>query len=545
MPWDTFVFSCVKKSGKTTLNAALTLWWATTQEAPNELYILANDLEQAKARVFETISRLVRQNRIETKELQAKRIVLPNESSIQALSSDYLSASGSNHGLVSFDELWAFVSESSMRLVEELTPVPTRQNSVRLITTYAGFEGESRLLWDLYKAGVGKEEHPDGQGVRVHPDLPLWLNEEQRLLVFWDHRARMPWQTPAYYTTQKARLRPSAYLRLHENTWTTGESTFISAELWDPCVDPEHRPILPDAEKRGAPLFVGVDASTKNDTSAVVAVRWRGSQIELVSHKIWRPSSDNPMDLEQTVEAEIRRLWEQYRVKVVLVDPYQMHRSITTLKALGVPIEDFPQTVSSTTEMATALFDLLKGRNLRLYKDEELRQQALNTTCVESPRGMRIAKEKSSRKIDAIVALAIALVGALEKGPSVSAGFVTSMTKSFSEVLSSERLVAGEKPPESAKHSECGGRCGLNVLIHHQRAWTECPYIPNKVKRGREGTKCALPGCPSPEHRQEIVRRLRLTREDQSHLHPHERDETGDLMMPPRSFLRNVLAKTR
>lgn len=34
--WDTILYSCVKKSGKTTLNGALTLWWAATQEAPNE-----------------------------------------------------------------------------------------------------------------------------------------------------------------------------------------------------------------------------------------------------------------------------------------------------------------------------------------------------------------------------------------------------------------------------------------------------------------------------------------------------------------------------
>jgi phage terminase large subunit-like protein len=32
LPYDTVIFSCPKKSGKTTLNAALTLWWAFTQD---------------------------------------------------------------------------------------------------------------------------------------------------------------------------------------------------------------------------------------------------------------------------------------------------------------------------------------------------------------------------------------------------------------------------------------------------------------------------------------------------------------------------------
>jgi phage terminase large subunit-like protein len=52
----------VKKSGKTTLNGALTLWWAFTQEAPNEILIVANDLEQSLARVFRTMEGIIEHN---------------------------------------------------------------------------------------------------------------------------------------------------------------------------------------------------------------------------------------------------------------------------------------------------------------------------------------------------------------------------------------------------------------------------------------------------------------------------------------------------
>ena len=37
LPWDTIIYSCIKKSGKTTLNGAITLAWGFTQEAPNEI----------------------------------------------------------------------------------------------------------------------------------------------------------------------------------------------------------------------------------------------------------------------------------------------------------------------------------------------------------------------------------------------------------------------------------------------------------------------------------------------------------------------------
>lgn len=67
--------------------------------------------------------------------------------------------------------------------------------------------------------------------------------------------------------------------------------------------------------------------------------------------------------------------------------------------------------------MGQTLFDLLNGRNLRLYPAADLRQQALQTVSLETPRGWRIAKEKAGHKIDAIVALAIACVAAIEGKP--------------------------------------------------------------------------------------------------------------------------------
>ena len=53
---------------------------------------------------------------------------------------------------------WAYTSERSQRLWDEMVPVPTRAVSVRLTVTYAGFEGESGLLEGLYKRGLQGQE---------------------------------------------------------------------------------------------------------------------------------------------------------------------------------------------------------------------------------------------------------------------------------------------------------------------------------------------------------------------------------------------------
>ncbi len=412
--YDTIIYSTIKKSGKTFINDLVVTWWAFTQEAPNEIEVCANDLEQAQSRVFTGVCDIIRNNPALAGSaiILQKQITLSNATVIKALASDASGSAGSNHGLTSWDELWGYVSEGSVRLYEELTPVPTRTNSIRFITTYAGWEGESKLLWDLYKQAVGPEEHPEGQGERIHPDLPVYVNLAARVFAYWDHTPRLPWQTPEYYASQKKNLRPGTFTRLHENRWTTAVSVFLTPELWEPCVEPEHTPLPPVISER-IPLFVGVDAGIKSDNAAVVAVYWQGDRLAIGAHRIWRPSKEHPLDIEATIEAYLEDLNSRYLLEKVLCDPYQLHRTITTLKAKGLPIEEFPQTQANTTRMGQGLWDLLQSRNLLAYPSEELRDQALATVAVENPRGWRIAKEKASRKIDAIVALSMAAVAAV------------------------------------------------------------------------------------------------------------------------------------
>ena len=161
-------------------------------------------------------------------EVQQKNIFFDNGTAITAISSDYQGASGSNHGWVSYEEIWAVTSENGRRLFEELTSVPSRRNSVKFIATYAGFEGESQLLMDLYKKAVGRDEHPEGQGERIHPTLPIYVNREARIFCYWDHEPRMPWQKQEYYDSQRRTLRPATFERLHCNRWVSSENRLLT-----------------------------------------------------------------------------------------------------------------------------------------------------------------------------------------------------------------------------------------------------------------------------------------------------------------------------
>lgn len=146
----------------------------------------------------------------------------------------------------------------------------------------------------------------------------------------------------------------------------------------------------------------------------------------LFDHKIWRPTPDQPINLESSVEFYLRRLYNQPGTEIVkiLADPYQMQRSIQTLTQAGLPVEEYPQTQNNLTEATEALLSAFTNRNLRLYNAPDLREHVLNSVSVETPRGIRLSKQKTSNKIDGAVALSFAVLAAVQSGrpPSLSDG---------------------------------------------------------------------------------------------------------------------------
>lgn len=423
--YRTVIYSATKKSGKTSINSLLCLFFAYTIEPPNEIIIASNDLDQSVSRTFDACRGFIKRSSALRSRAKVQRILitLDNDTTIRPIPIDYSGEAGANQGLASFDELWGFMSERSRRLFEELTPVPTRKNSIRFISTYAGWEGESVLLEELYHRVLDKQGNPKPGVLRpLGDDFPVYTIGD--LFVYWDHEPRMPWQTPQYYESQRADLRLNTYLRLHENRWVSNESSLFDMQEWDACVDPDHRPPLPDKKIR---LYVGADASVKKDRSAVVSVYREGDHLSLGPFRTWQPSASEPMDLEKTMEAFILDLDAKFRVESVHYDPFQFHRSSTMLREKGINMVEFPQTVGNMTEAGQALYDSIKHRTLKLYGDDELKKEARFAIGKETPRGMRIVKEKASHKIDAIVSLGMAILGASSSTESKSAGTITSL----------------------------------------------------------------------------------------------------------------------
>src|SRR5580704_4925620 len=225
--------------------------------------------------------------------------------------------------------------------------------------------------------------------------------------MFWSHLPVAPWQSEKWREQEMRRsLRPNAFIRMTENTFVSSEMTFIDLDTWDACVDHAATPLLIDQRM---PVWFGVDASVKRDSTAIVACTFdpERNKVRLVAHKIFQPSPDEPLDFKATVETYLMELNRRFYVKEIRYDPYQLVAVAQRLTAAGLPMVEFPQTVPNLTEASTSLYEAIKGRNITVYPDYEIRVAISRTVALETTRGWRIAKEKQSHKIDVVVALAM------------------------------------------------------------------------------------------------------------------------------------------
>jgi phage terminase large subunit-like protein len=334
------VFAAIKKSGKTGFAAMFMLTMVLLFGGRfAEGYCIANDLEQAASRVFQAVRRIVEASPLlrPDAKITADKITFAafHGAMISAVACDYTGMAGANPTISIFDELWGFVSENSRRLWDEMVPPPTRKVTCRLVVTYAGFSGESVLLEELHKRGMAQ------------PEVGPCLYAGDGILMAWHHAPIAPWQTAGWIAEMRRSLRPNQFLRMIENKFVTSESSFVSMTSWDACVDPALAPVFAD---KNLIVDIGVDASVKHDSTAIVATTaLPDKRVRLVTHRIFQPTPDQPLDFEATVEATLIDLCNRFAVRSIYFDPYQMQAVAQRLQKRGLPVREFRQTVPNLT----------------------------------------------------------------------------------------------------------------------------------------------------------------------------------------------------
>jgi len=409
---STFAISNVKKTGKTFCTAILTAYrWLAY---PGQHFAAGNDLDQAQARQFAMISDMVQRSPFLSESVKAGKSELVfnlTGSKLTALAADAAGNAGANHLTASHTEAWGILYEAGIRAWEELTPPPGRfygLPALRIADSYAGFTGESLTWHKLIDRGLAGEHLPGEWPVYKAGGLLLFHMEGQEAQerCFRGSEA----ERVDYYAEQAESLRPNAYTRMHFNQRTSGESAFVTEEQWAACYSPDVHPLAPGEKVR---LTLGADASQKHDYTSLVGMA--GQDVRLV--RVWKPRKGlfgkiTPIDLEATIGAEVLALYKARNVACVVYDPWQMAAVARSWEKAGIRCVEMPQT-AQRVEADTALFNAIISGQVRHYRSPDLDEAVRNAIIIETPRGIRLAKEKASRKIDPLVALSMANSAAL------------------------------------------------------------------------------------------------------------------------------------
>ena len=166
---------------------------------------------------------------------------------------------------------------------------------------------------------------------------------------------------------------------------------------------------------RSLSTWAACDASTKHDSTALALVSWsqQYQRVQLCDHRIFVPTTDRPIDFTTDVEQTLLDWHKRFNLKAIWFDPHQMAASAQRLQRQGLRMQEFPQTMSNLTMMGENLVALIRGRNLLVYPDEQIRTAVLHAVAVESGRGWRLDKSKQQSHIDIVIALGMAALAAV------------------------------------------------------------------------------------------------------------------------------------
>lgn len=428
--YTTVLWSWIKKSAKSTIIAAVVDYVATHRPRA-KIKLIANDLKQADSRVGFYLRENIKLGEVYGIEGRAEieispsnyKIVYPNGSIVEMIPIDPRGEAGGNDDLIVFSELWGWKNESHQRMWAEMTPPPSKYgHSQRWIDTYAGYEGESPILEELFANNV-KEEY------RCHPQWEFYANARGRVFATWVTKPLMPkFQPKEYYDEQRAILTDAQFNRMHRNQWATSTEAFLPDIVWyDRCgKDQRERQLNAYTE-----VVVGIDAATTSDGFAVVMVGRDpfaekledGTTVDatwVYYAKVWYPEKRTMVDVWQEPKAVLRGLAQQYNVIQFAYDPWQMEHMATELRHAGLGWFDPFHQGSERAEGDKMLYDMIRERRARHAGSmPALRTHVKNANRKQTDRGLRIVKRNEADKIDLVVAWAMANKRALDWIPKV------------------------------------------------------------------------------------------------------------------------------
>ena len=431
-----------KKNGKSELGAAIALnMLINDDEWKAEVYSCASDRQQA-AIVFDVAVDMVRQSPALMKRIKIipsmKRMVYqPTGSIYQVLSSEVATKHGLNVSACIFDELHTQPTRALYDVMTQGSGDARKQPLWFLLTT-AGTDRNS-ICWEVHQKALdileGRKHDPRFYPVLFGlPDDADWTSEENwyRANPSLDHTITIDKVRDAFRKAQETPADENQFRQLRLNQWVKQSVRWMPMDKWDECggvVDPY--------ALEGRACYAGLDLSSTSDLTALVLAFPPTSEDEPYRALpfFWLPEETLSLRVRrdhvpydqwakrgfiQTTEGNvvhygfierfICELGERYNIREIAHDRWNATMMVQTLEDDGFTMVPFGQGFKDMSPPTKDLMRLVLEQSLRHDGHPILRWCMDNVYVRTDPAGnIKPDKEKSTEKIDGVVALIMAL----------------------------------------------------------------------------------------------------------------------------------------
>lgn len=435
-------------NAKTTLASALSLahFLGPENEAGGQIVMAAADRENAGI-AFNSSHAFVQQDQALAARVRAiesrKTLIHPkSRSTLKAISSESYSKNGLNVSFFLADEVHAWQPSEARKLFKVVTDsMVKRAHPLTVIISTAG-EGMGGLAHDLWtyshKVASGEIEDPSfAPIIFAAPADADWRDQDA-----W--RAANPAIDAGFLSLEELRTKArriqhfpaeiADFKRYHLNIWTEG-----AAEPWvDLGLYDQAEPITPEEDLIGRPCWVGVDLSSVEDLSAVVAVfpdgEGEGRAYDVLAHFFLPEDSiarkgeadaanylkwasegfltltpGNVIDHAALIE-HVVELGQRFGVREVAIDRWNSTAVTVALQAEGFEVAAFGQGFASMSAPVKEIKKAILARRFRHGGNPVLRMCFSNVVVETDPaENMKFTKAKARGRIDGAVAAAMAI----------------------------------------------------------------------------------------------------------------------------------------
>lgn len=441
-PTRRFILSMGRKNAKTAFSAFLLLLHLAGPEARanSQLFSAAQSRDQAGV-LFALAAKIVRMSPDLAQYVvvrdTAKQLACPELGTLyRALSAEASTAYGLSPAFVVHDELGqvrgprselyealetaAAAQEEPLSVVIS-TQAPTDADLLSILIDDAKRGKDARTKVVLYSADETLDPFSDKAIRQANPHFDLFMNQDEV-------RAQ----------AESARRMPSSeasYRNLVLNQRVNTSNPFVSRGVWEKNGGDPDRDVFERAE-----VHIGLDLSARNDLTASVAVAkqdglWHvdptffapETGVSERSHRdrspydLWGKSGHLILTPGASINYEQVALWlaeycDGKNVRSIRFDRWRIDVLKAELARIGVelPLEPFGQGFKDMTPALDALESELINGNVRHGMHPVLTMCAANAVATRDPAGNRkLDKSKATGRIDGMVALAMAMGGAL------------------------------------------------------------------------------------------------------------------------------------